>query len=100
MSEMFNPHAPATAYYHNTTIVAVLELSGKNWLFGAIAPGVKTRAKRSFAARDIAGSLEEIRRWIRDFTEARDWGQFHSPKNLVMALSVEAAELLVHFQGL
>ena len=37
MSEMFNPHAPATAYDHNTTIVAVLELSGKNWLFGAVA---------------------------------------------------------------
>ena len=37
MSEMFNPHAPATAYDHNTTIVAVLELSGKSWLFGAVA---------------------------------------------------------------
>ena len=48
MSEMFNPHAPATAYDHNTTIVAVLELSGKSWLFGAVAPGLSRRAKRSF----------------------------------------------------
>ena len=49
MSEMFNPHAPATAYDHNTTIVAVLELSGKNWLFGAkLSPGLSRRTKRSF----------------------------------------------------
>jgi hypothetical protein len=48
MSEMFNPHAPATAYDHNTTIVAVLELSGKNWLLGAVAPGLSRRTKRSF----------------------------------------------------
>jgi hypothetical protein len=32
MSEMFNPHAPATAYDQNTTIVAVLELSGGSGL--------------------------------------------------------------------
>jgi transposase len=55
MSEMFNPSAAATAFDHSTTIVAVLELSGKSWLFGAVAPGLKTRAKRSLAARDIAG---------------------------------------------
>jgi hypothetical protein len=54
MSEMFNPRSPATAFDHLTTIVAVLELSGKKWLFGAIAPGVKKRVKRSFAARDVA----------------------------------------------
>jgi transposase len=64
MSEMFNPSVAATAFVHDTTIVAVLELSGKNWLFGAIAPGLKTRAKRSFAARDIAAvikSLEQLK---------------------------------------
>jgi transposase len=64
MSEMFNPHTPATAFDHSTTVVAVLELSGKNWLFGAIAPGAKTRAKRSFAAGDIAGvtkALEQLK---------------------------------------
>lgn len=64
MSEMFNPSAATTAFDHNTTIVAVLELSGENWLFGAIAPGAKTRAKRSFAARDIAAvtkALEQLK---------------------------------------
>lgn len=37
---------------------------------------------------------------LRDFAAARDWAQFHSPKNLATALSVEAAELLEHFQWL
>lgn len=37
---------------------------------------------------------------VRAFTRERDWEQYHSPKNLAMALSVEAAELLEHFQWL
>jgi dCTP diphosphatase len=44
--------------------------------------------------------LKEIRDQLRQFAEARDWDQFHSPKNLVMALSVEVAELTEHFQWL
>lgn len=44
--------------------------------------------------------LEELKLTLRAFAEARDWEQFHSPKNLAMALSVEAAELLEHFQWL
>jgi predicted RNase H-like nuclease/NTP pyrophosphatase (non-canonical NTP hydrolase) len=38
------------------------------------------------------------RRRIRDFAEEREWGQFHDPKNLAMALSVEVAELVEIFQ--
>jgi NTP pyrophosphatase (non-canonical NTP hydrolase) len=45
-------------------------------------------------------SLEDIRLYLRRFAEERDWEQFHSPKNLVMALSVEVAELMEHFQWL
>lgn len=37
---------------------------------------------------------------LRKFASDRDWDQFHSPKNLATALSVEAAELLEHFQWL
>lgn len=37
---------------------------------------------------------------LRQFADERDWDQFHSPKNLAMALSVEVAELLEHFQWL
>ncbi len=38
--------------------------------------------------------------YLRRFADERDWAQFHSPKNLVMALSVETAELMEHFQWL
>ncbi len=44
--------------------------------------------------------LEDIKVRARRFAEVRDWEQFHSPKNLVMALSVEAAELVEIFQWL
>jgi dCTP diphosphatase len=44
--------------------------------------------------------LENLREQLRAFAAARDWDQFNSPKNLAMALSVEAAELLEHFQWL
>jgi dCTP diphosphatase len=37
---------------------------------------------------------------LREFAAERDWDQFHSPKNLAMALIVEAAELVEHFQWL
>jgi NTP pyrophosphatase (non-canonical NTP hydrolase) len=45
-------------------------------------------------------TLIELRNVLRDFAAARDWEQFHTPKNLATALSVEAAELLEHFQWL
>ncbi|WP_067650437.1 nucleotide pyrophosphohydrolase [Dokdonella koreensis] len=42
--------------------------------------------------------IRELQASLRTFAQERDWGQFHSPKNLASALSVEAAELLEHFQ--
>lgn len=44
--------------------------------------------------------LEKLQNRIREFAAARDWDQFHSPKNLSMALIAEAAELIEHFQWL
>jgi len=44
--------------------------------------------------------FESLRLRIRQFAEERDWRQFHSPKNLSMALIAEAAELVEHFQWL
>ena len=41
-----------------------------------------------------------LRDMLRKFVAERDWDKFHSPKNLAMALSVEASELLEHFQWL
>jgi hypothetical protein len=49
-------------------------------------------------SRDL--SLERLRDQLREFATARDWNQFHSPKNLATALCVEAGELLEHFQWL
>ena len=45
-------------------------------------------------------NIEEIRRRLSGFASERNWDQFHTPKNLSMALSVEAAELLEIFQWL
>lgn len=45
-------------------------------------------------------TLDELRSALRQFAAERDWDQFHSPKSLAMALTVEAAELLEHFQWL
>jgi dCTP diphosphatase len=44
--------------------------------------------------------LQPLIETLRAFARARDWEQFHTPKNLAAALSVEAAELLEHFQWL
>ena len=44
--------------------------------------------------------IESLQRRLREFADERDWEKFHSPKNLVMALSVEVAELQEHFQWL
>ena len=44
--------------------------------------------------------LDGLRDQLRDFAAARDWDQFHSPKNLAMALSAEAGELVETFQWL
>ncbi len=44
--------------------------------------------------------LHDLKERIRRFAEERNWGQYHSPKNLAMALVVETAELVEHFQWL
>lgn len=47
---------------------------------------------------DTSTTVEELRALVRTFVSERDWEQFHSPKNLSMALAIEAAELMEHFQ--
>lgn len=44
--------------------------------------------------------LDDLKQRLRRFTAERDWDQFHSPKNLAMALAGEVGELLEHFQWL
>jgi len=49
---------------------------------------------------DADSDLMRLRALVRVFVDERDWDQFHTPKNLASALTVEAAELLEHFQWL
>ncbi len=48
----------------------------------------------------VTGDLEELMVRLRQFVAARDWAQFHTPKNLAMAVAGEAGELLAEFQWL
>ncbi|MCI0334383.1 MAG: nucleotide pyrophosphohydrolase [Planctomycetes bacterium] len=49
---------------------------------------------------DNTTTVAELRQLVADFVAERDWSQFHSPKNVSMALAIEAAELMEHFQWL
>jgi len=49
---------------------------------------------------DDRTTVSELKRVIADFVAERDWEQFHDPKNLSMAIAIEAAELMEHFQWL
>jgi NTP pyrophosphatase (non-canonical NTP hydrolase) len=57
---------------------------------------METRCVTNAADSDLV----QLRDLVRAFVDERDWDQFHTPKNLASALSVEAAELLEHFQWL
>jgi dCTP diphosphatase len=46
----------------------------------------------------MSDNLNHLRQRVNSFVEARDWAQFHSPKNLAMAMIVEAGEVVEHFQ--
>ena len=48
---------------------------------------------------DATTTVAELRKLIADFVAERDWSQFHSPKNVSMALAIEAAELMEHSNG-
>ena len=47
---------------------------------------------------DSDTSIGVLRELVRHFVDERNWSQFHAPKNLSMALAIEAAELMEHFQ--
>lgn len=47
---------------------------------------------------DQTTTVNELRELVADFVNDRDWQQFHSPKNISMALAIEASELMEHFQ--
>src|SRR3954464_8532866 len=49
---------------------------------------------------DSNTTVADLRKLVADFVAERDWSQFHSPKNVSMALAIEAAELMENFQWL
>lgn len=49
---------------------------------------------------DQETTVGELRAMVKEFVDERDWQQFHAPKNISMALAIEAAELMEHFQWL
>jgi len=60
----------------------------------------RTRERVSTVRDEDQHSLEALRARLAAFAAERDWDQFHSPKNLAMALIAECAELVEHFQWL
>lgn len=64
--------------------------------FSAAATPVTAKGREIMEAND----LDDLKQQLRVFAHDRDWDKFHSPKNLSMALAVEAAELMEHFQWL
>ena len=47
---------------------------------------------------DQSTTIADLKQIVAQFVGERDWQQFHSPKNISMALAIEAAELMEHFQ--
>jgi len=46
---------------------------------------------------DTTSTVNDAKKAVKKFIEEREWQQFHSPKNLSMAIATEAAELMEHF---
>jgi len=69
----------------------------------AALPGVASPSPVQAAATSVVAPTDRLLaldQAVRRFADERDWGQFHTPKNLAAALIVEAAELLEQFQWL
>ena len=58
---------------------------------------VKSRRKSVEPSSAASDRISELTEEIRAFCDARDWGQFHSPKDMAVAIAAEAGELLQHF---
>ncbi|MGW1148642.1 nucleotide pyrophosphohydrolase [Streptomyces sp. NPDC002454] len=63
-------------------------------------PGTPQPPHRPTEEADPAPTVAQLRDRLVEFARVRDWGRYHTPKNLAMALSVEASELVEIFQWL
>ena len=50
--------------------------------------------------KDSKTLINDLKNIVKDFVDEREWGQFHNPKNLSMAIAIESAELMELFQWL
>lgn len=66
----------------------------------AMSEGESTRERLPAGPDDSITPIALLRSEIRKFVAERNWEQFHSPKNLIMSLAIEAAELMEHVQWL
>jgi len=71
MTEAFDARKPATAFDHPTTLVVVLELSGKSWQLAASVPGISRRPVRTVPVGDLAQVLKAIGLWRAEASKAR-----------------------------
>lgn len=67
---------------------------------GAWGQGVGAQGAGHHERMNADATIESVRDRLREFAVARDWGQFHTPKNLAMALGGEVGELLAEMQWL
>lgn len=56
--------------------------------------------QHKFFMNDTSTTVGQLREMVRAFVDERQWQEFHNPKNLCMAMSIEVAELMEHFQWL
>lgn len=56
------------------------------------------REGRESTALDTAMTVAALKEAVHRFVAARDWYQYHTPKNLAMCIAIEAAEIMEHFQ--
>jgi dCTP diphosphatase len=90
---MTNPHNSSGAASSDKQLDAHAEANTSESSHGTPRAELGSKA-------DVASDLSELREVVRDFVAQRDWQQFHSPKNLSMALIAECAEVIEHFQWL
>jgi dCTP diphosphatase len=65
---------------------------------GSSMPDVTPDLISESLGNDRSVTVQQLRDIVARFVTERDWRQFHAPKNLAMALAIEAAELMEHFQ--
>jgi NTP pyrophosphatase (non-canonical NTP hydrolase) len=74
-------------------------IEGQIWLPG-VQPKAKARSERRQRTVPRQATVAELTKLVRTFCEARDWDQFHTPKDLAIGIATEAGELLELFRFL